>query len=206
MIQVTIQPDATGGVDSDLRDGSNSDVNSGTNNYVLIGTTLLTKVPTKFRGVFRFDVSSIPRSARIHNATLTLATAGGSLTSPTFTVNRLTRDDWTELGVTWNSRDGVHDWTTPGGDYTTVGQDTFSIAGSVASNLVFDELAELVADAVVFRAGLLQLLVIGPEAGVANFMAVLSSDDETPANRPKLVVEYTLPLLQRLPNEPFVGN
>jgi len=74
------------------------------------------------RSIVRFDLSGIPPSVEISSATLYLWKQTGLDTSPagrTYWAYQVT-SDWTETGVTWNSRDGTNPWTTPGGDYTTV--------------------------------------------------------------------------------------
>ncbi|MCE5198330.1 MAG: DNRLRE domain-containing protein [Armatimonadota bacterium] len=70
-----------------------------------------------------FDLSSLANfsGSNITSATLSLvgwqSWANGT---PTIDVYRIT-EGWTENGATWNSRDGVNAWTTPGGTYTTAG-------------------------------------------------------------------------------------
>jgi hypothetical protein len=193
-IQLVLQPDAAAGIDTYLMDGSNADVNFGNAAVIGIGTSQSGKFTNRVRGVVRFDLSVIPVGASIVNATLTLfAATGGSVTGPAqFKAYRLTQAGWTEFGATWNKYNGTNSWGTAGGDYTSDGQDSATI-NSGAEDLVFDALAQLAADAVANRNGLLHLLVVGPEAGVNNHLLAHSSDGGEAAKRPKLVVEYEAP-------------
>ncbi len=63
------------------------------------------------RGLVRFDISSLPASAKIISATLELAhvtSYGIEGENLTITTHRIT-SDWTELGVTWNNQPGYQD-------------------------------------------------------------------------------------------------
>lgn len=70
------------------------------------------------RGLIHFDLSLIPSDATIDSATLHLFMSGVPFApeARTHNVHRITTD-WTETGVTWNSRDGTTNWGTAGGDY-----------------------------------------------------------------------------------------
>jgi YD repeat-containing protein len=71
------------------------------------------------RGLFYFDVSSIPWTSVIYDAQLGLTTAGhgACTTSGTadFGVYGMTRN-WTSK-ANWNTYDGTNTWTSPGGDF-----------------------------------------------------------------------------------------
>jgi hypothetical protein len=152
----------------------------------------------------RFDVSAIPASASITSASFTLVQSTGSTISgfTDFFAQRLTQPGWTEFGVTWNTYDGSHAWGSPGGDSSTTGRATASISSNLP-DLVFS-IAELVIDAIANRAGVLHLLVIGPESGsTSNFVVVNASDAAAAGVRPKLVVTYDIPL-RSIPN--FTGG
>jgi hypothetical protein len=143
------------------------------------------------RPAITFDLGTLLFNT-VSAATLTCtATGGGSMTGPdTFYARRLTTA-WAEATADWSTP-----WTTPGGDYTTTGQDSFLSAGA-GTDLVFSSLGTLAADAVASRAGLLELILIGPEdTGTNDFQQLDSLGGSTP---PSLAVTYTaLPVLERV--------
>ncbi len=156
----------------------------------IIGKAVSGKATLCYRFLLRFDVASIPPAAVIANATLTLVTAiNVNATEATFDAYRLTRSDWTELGATWNQYDGIHDWATPGGDFTT--DNSASGMLDADDELIIATLAPLVADAIAFRNGMLELAIVGPEEGESSYTIVGTSDASgDPSLRPLLVVEY----------------
>jgi|GEM_PF-3370629 len=66
--------------------------------------------------LFRWDLSSIPDTASVTWATITLTTyiLGGPYDDVPVEVFQLKRD-WTEMGATWNNYDDVNPWQTAGG-------------------------------------------------------------------------------------------
>jgi hypothetical protein len=204
--QFISQPNAEDGIDTYIAGGSYADVNLGNSNVLNIGTTVLSKSAAYSRAVLQFDLQSIPTGATILAATLTLYRASGGSLSPfsQFFANRLSTSAWIEFGATWNRYNGVHNWFVPGGDYTPTDQDTTTVANG-GSDLVFTGLRDLAIDAVQFRLGKLNLLVIGPEAGASdNYIVVHSSDASSGSVRPRLVVTYNPPGPRRIPN--FTGG
>jgi hypothetical protein len=155
------QPDASTGIDTFISSGS-AETNFGGQGILQIGYTLAGKNTTLSRGLFRFDVAALG-SAIIESASLVLSCESASaLTLPaTFHGYRLTEPAWTELGATWWNRDGVHDWTTGGGDFTTEIQGTGEVV-TPGQNLTITNLDALIEDALANRDGLLDLIVIGP--------------------------------------------
>ncbi len=117
---------------------------------------------------------------------------GGFLTGDTFTIHRLTQPNWTELGATWNNYNGSNTWATAGGDFVATPAQSLTIAA--VQNLVFDDLQSLVEDAVRLRGGILDLLIKGTLTTGLEYLELASSSNATPANRPKLVVNYTNPV------------
>jgi len=190
MTTLVLQP-AAAGIDAHIIDGTYASVNFGSATDAVIGTSTADKATLKFRYLTRFDLSGIPAGAVIFSATLSLFRVGDMISSPAqFHARRLIRPDWTELGVTWNKYDGANNWTAPGGDYASEGAVTITVASG--SDLVFPSLAPLVSDALAERAGMLELIVLGPESGTASFVSVATSDHASAALRPRLVVEYGL--------------
>lgn len=72
---------------------------------------------SRSRAILRFPMEGIPANAVILSATLRLLRANALADSTKHTLYRVTSQDWTELGVTWNSRYPDVPWLTPGGDY-----------------------------------------------------------------------------------------
>lgn len=196
MTQHILQPDEASGVDTYLISGSYANINFGDTQLLSIGTASISKVTVYSRALLRFDLQAIPELSTIQSATLTLFRGdGGTLVGPaTLRAYRVTRDDWTEYGSTWNQYDGAHPWTVPGGDFTTIDSDEVGVV-PMGGDVVFSALRQLAGDALVNRDRYLELLVIGPESGSANnFLTVRSSSDADPAKRPRLVVQYDPPV------------
>jgi len=105
---------ASGVVDSLIREGNP------TSNF---GGAPMLQVRSKknnCRALLSFDFSSLPADATITQAYLKIykySEVAGT-TGRTYWACRLTRTDWIEMGVTWNTYDGTNAWTAAGGDYT----------------------------------------------------------------------------------------
>lgn len=68
-----------------------------------------------FRGLMKFDFSSLPAGATINRARIRMVTqADDSNSNRTMKVYRQKRA-WTEAGATWNKYDGTNNWSTAGG-------------------------------------------------------------------------------------------
>lgn len=65
--------------------------------------------------LLRFDLSSIPQNAIIDPATLTVTV--NEIFAPGSVMVRQAMEPWSEFSTTWNSRDGVTDWSTPREDF-----------------------------------------------------------------------------------------
>ena len=88
------------------------------------------------RSTIRFDLSGIPAAATVQSAKLSAYQMGqGDTSSPTLNIHYLTRD-WTEGtgtgtatadGATWNTYNGINNWTAAGGDFNA------GTSGSVAA-------------------------------------------------------------------------
>ena len=64
--------------------------------------------------VIRFDTSSIPDTETVTSAILHMYHEANNGEGHTINVYDCLRDDWTEGGVTWNTREGSTAWTTAG--------------------------------------------------------------------------------------------
>ena len=92
-------------------------------------TTLSTHTTTgaNQRSLVRFDFGSTSLSSNtaIKTSTLNLVPTAPLFSSRNQEVHRITgATDWTEAGVTWNTRNGATAWTTPGGDFDATATDT----------------------------------------------------------------------------------
>lgn len=131
------------------------------------------------RALFQFDVSSLPANATITSAQLKLqsSTIGGSLN---LDAHQLT-EAWSESTVTWTNASSGTPWTTAGGTFNAVPDDTLSINST--GQHVFD-LTSLVQDWI--------------DGAAANYGVLIASNDGG-GNR---TVEYssregaTVPILE----------
>ncbi|MBI5871137.1 MAG: DNRLRE domain-containing protein [Actinobacteria bacterium] len=99
------------------------------------------------RSAIRFDLSGIPSGATVLSARLSAYQMGQGNTNPqTLDLHYLTRD-WvqgtgtgsaTADGVTWNTYNGVSNWTTAGGDYNAGISGSVSAPNSTASWVDWD--------------------------------------------------------------------
>jgi outer membrane protein assembly factor BamB len=109
------------------------------------GTTMSTHTAQNAnqRSLVRFDLSTTGLNS---NTALKTSTLNLHLTTPLFLsrgqeVHRITgTTDWTEAGVTWNTRNGVLAWTTPGGDFDATATDTQPSGMAAGAALSFNVL------------------------------------------------------------------
>jgi len=106
------QPVAEIGKDTYLMSGSPIN-NYGTDNEINV------KGDDNQRALIEFNLSSIPSAAVIQNATLELYVTNKGMLTPVINIYRI-NNSWTELGTTWNSRNGSLNWNTAGGDTGTI--------------------------------------------------------------------------------------
>jgi hypothetical protein len=163
------------------------------------------------RTLLRFDLSSIPTNATVVSATLTLQVTRvpGALGTVNHAVHRLTAS-WVEgtvvgsgaggqaiAGTTsWNSREHPSvPWTTPGGDFFPSASATATLApvlGPVSWNGT-----ALKADVQAWVTGSQPnygWIIIGDETVNPSAREYAAKENTTPAIRPSLAVQYTLPI------------
>ena len=90
------------------------------------------------RSVVRFDLSTtgLNSNTALKTSTLNLVPTTPLFASRNQEAHRITgTTDWTEAGVTWNTRDGVVAWAAPGGDFDSTATDT-QPSGTVAGTVV----------------------------------------------------------------------
>lgn len=199
MTQLIIQSGPEG-QDASIISGSSQNTNFG-NDFDMIAGLVNDKLQLTGRILMRFDLRSIPLGSLVTAASLQLTGSAAFTGSQQFTLRRLTRGPstanggWTELGCTWRHYDGVHLWTTAGGDFTTVGQTTVDLENTDGEMLLeFAALAPLAQDAIDQRGGWLDLIVIGPEAAEHQAYFSLHSSDaaegEDVSACPRLAITY----------------
>lgn len=168
-----------------------------------------------FRSLIYFDLSSIPSDAHIVSATLSLwlAEAGNRYAANNRTIQlyRVKRE-WIEgtriaawsdepaTGCTWNRYDLTNTWTTAGCDDTTNDREATSIGSHAmlttdAANSQHDFALSVAAvqewvRGAVDNNGLIAIA----DTETDDAYSFCSSDHATAAYRPKLVVDYTLPV------------
>ena len=134
----TSQPDETSGIDTFLYSGA-ATTNYGTNPEIFVGE--LNSAADDYRcGLIKFDLSSIPASAHIMSATLSLWTSGDYCdTAHTLQLYRSLRA-WVESQATWNIYSTGNNWGTAGSGNSTTDYDganlwaSKSMANNVANN------------------------------------------------------------------------
>ena len=94
------------------------------------------------RGIFRFDLSVFAEVGFVSAAVFSLWYDSWLQNNPVgefIEVLPVTSKDWTELGVTWNSRvEPSLPWITPGGDYTVFLSQDNTIPSVVGQRIRFD--------------------------------------------------------------------
>jgi hypothetical protein len=168
--------------------------------------------PALRRGLFRFDLSSIPANATVSNVTFNVVGIS-SYAHDYFILSRLLTN-WDEAGVTWNNRTTTMPWSVPGGQS---GVDFFGSFSSYALLSAPGITNQFTDDALDQDAGLVydvQLWITNPaqnfgwiltglnENSNGTFIAVGSR--ENPFYPPVLTVGYTQPftppVLQAVPS------
>lgn len=187
MAQLTV----AASIDSHM-DHCNPDTNYGTEGLVMLSVLYTGEVKSRLcRPIGNFDVSAIPAGATIDEARLVhdVQLAGNGAT---FLIARCIRAGaWTELGVTWNKWDGVNNWISPGGDYSTT-TPPWVPASLPADTGTFEspDVESFVTDAIAYRNNIVSVIY-----------KLLDENPETPqwmyfsagnqANPWKLVIDYT---------------
>ena len=184
--------------DSEIHRVSDPDTNYGTGSTVVSGQ--LNNGETR-RALFRFDLSGIPAQATVTSATLRLQVvfrlpSGGGANS-TFDLRRILKD-WTETGVTWNSR------LSPAAPWESGGLKGSSDASTNASSSVlvsgfgpytFSSTQNLVADVQLWvtnsSANFGWLLISQNEVSPQTARHFAAKEDS--GNAPLLTINYTLP-------------
>ncbi len=109
------------------RDSSLSQAAPAVNNGAATTMSTHTAQNANQRSLVRFDLSTtgLNSNTAVKTSTLNLVPTTSLFTSRNQEVHRITgTTDWTEAGVTWNTRNGALAWATPGGDFDATATDT----------------------------------------------------------------------------------
>lgn len=151
-----------------------------------------------YRGLLKFDLTSIPANAVINSATLTLvATAVQSNNSFPIDVHRMTRD-WAEGAQcntngtpSWNQFSAGNSWTTLGGDFDATVQGTTNVSTTGTYNWSLSSLVQNWVNGTNPNYGLLMKFTTENTANEQKSFGSLQN--ATIANRPVLAISYTVP-------------
>jgi len=148
------------------------------------------------RGILNFDVSDLPAGATISSAKLNLNYYSRAYADPvglSVDVFKVTRDNWTEAGSTWNKYDGSNDWTAAGGDYVTSNPAGANVNMPADYGWIEWEIKDIVEDAIANVSSSVNVIVKFTTEGTGGKDAFLASNNYTHDTdlRPKLVIEYT---------------
>lgn len=188
---LTLQPNATDGVDTYLQNDQATS-NFGTIASLRVGESNVST--SNRRSLIKFDLSSLPDAAVIGSSTFSLYeisnVASNARTMRVFRTKRA----WVELQATWNIYSTGNSWSTAGGfhsddcEQTDIGNRAFTSTEALNE---FKDFSLSPTTKASLDLGNGWLLKMDTELDDAHFFA--SSDDSTAANRPKLVIEYTVP-------------
>jgi hypothetical protein len=127
------------------RDASISQATPTVNNGTATTMSTHTAQNANQRSLVRFDLSTTGLSSNtaVKTSTLNLVPTTPLFTSRNQEVHRITgTTDWTETGVTWNTRDGVLAWATPGGDFDPAATDTKPSGTTAGTAVSFNVLSD----------------------------------------------------------------
>ncbi len=140
------------------------------------------------RSILYFNLSFIPNSSQVINATLSLYMQGGAGEIFNLSVYRLTQD-WTEGGVTWDTYDGVNSWLNLGGDYDSFEYDKILIDLTLGwKNWNVSSLVQQLVNGTYTNKG----FILIPEPGSGNnWKQFASSENANQSIIPRLEIFYT---------------
>jgi len=195
--EVSFQPDAASGKDTYVRQGA------ATTNYgTATGFAVAQSAGADYNGLLEIDVSSIPTEAECQSAILRLVldfTAGAIAATMTIYPILSANGDWTELGATWNTKDGANNWAggntgcgTSGTDHSATSIGSFTVQAADAAGAVYN-ITITASEVQKWFGSSNQNYGIVFKSNSTNTKAFRSSDNATAGDRPKLTVAYRLP-------------
>jgi hypothetical protein len=150
-----------------------------------------------YRGLLSFDLSSIPSSATINSANLTLIPETGGNRNQTTIINVFRPSSVWDLNATWNNRQTALSWTTSGGDWIDQNGDSYGALPYAQMTYTLGSTANANFDV----KSLVQSYIGGayPNTGfflkaneVENtYISFYSSEAIDVNNRPRLVINYS---------------
>ena len=145
----------------------------------------------QFRALLRFDLTSVPTGAVVHDAVLWLYLKNGGKAAPfAYNVYSVTKP-WVETESSWSFYSMGNRWATDGGDY-----DPLSFYRGTLENIVgwhtmdMSRLVDLWTRGLVTNDG---IIIVPDYFGGSAWKPFVSSDDNNAAQRPKLIINYTMP-------------
>ena len=194
MPTLTLQPDEASGIDAQL-DNLNSTTNFGTNTGMAVGER--NDTAQVYRSLIKFDLSVIPKTARIISAQLTLTIITDlSSNARDVKIYRVLRD-WVESQVTWAQWSTGNNWGLGGCSNSVSDFDGSAVwatlnlgaaeTGSKVWNLDLTEFTKMI-NGTYSNYGWL----IAADTQTNDAYIYATSAHGTAGARPKLVVEYAI--------------
>ena len=179
------QPDGTNGTDTLIREDF-PDANSPRLTELSIGKTLGN---SELRALLQFNISPIPQTDTILNATVQvyLKTVTGR-SNITVKAYRLT-SEWIETKASWNNRIGSSSWSSVGGDYDPIELSTQVFLNSSEDYYNFT-ITELTRNWVNGNYNNYGIILIASNVSAGNFSKISSSDSTTASQRPQIIIEH----------------
>jgi hypothetical protein len=154
----------------------------------------------KDRSLIQYNLSTIPANATITSAAIRLIKIGGATSARNMSIHRVTAD-WTEgsqgcsgaAGVcNWQQRMTSTAWTAPGGDFDATATATLSVAANGTYDFTATNLVQSWVSGTNSNFGIIFKFTTENLNSVVQFA---SSEHTTAANRPQLIITYTVPTL-----------
>src|SRR6266576_842714 len=127
------------------RDATISQAAPATNNGAAATVSTHTAQNANQRSLVRFDLSAtgLNSNTALKTSTLNLVPTTPLFTSRSQEVHRITgTTDWTEVGVNWNTRNGMLVWTNPGGDFDAAATNTQPSGTTAGTAISFNVLSD----------------------------------------------------------------
>src|ERR1700682_1089336 len=127
------------------RDATINQASPATNNGAATTVSTHTALTANQRSLVRFDLTTtgLNSNTAVKTSTLNLVPTTPLFISRSQEVHRITGvTDWTEGGVTWNTRNGVTAWTAAGGDFDPTATDTQPSGTTAGTTVPFNVLSD----------------------------------------------------------------
>ena len=127
------------------RDATANQAAPGTNSGAATTVSTHTAQNANQRSLVRFDLGTtgLNSNTALKTSTLNLVPTTPLFLSRNQEAHRITgTTDWTEAGVTWNTRDGAQAWAAPGGDFDPTATDTQPSGTTAGTAISFNVLSD----------------------------------------------------------------